>query len=185
MATALNKILCCHAYLAARRDRIRETRAKVKVDMAYPLVGLMLWFLFFIIVPRQKWRRYYPTLLFTALLATVCDLLGVVYLQWEYIGPNTGGLSLWSDLGIAPPSGGLAVYLQNKYPRWAWLNWSFWIAANALGERAFVEWGLIRYHYWNSLKATLFYVFFFGLVYLQDQWFKQGKNVKLWEMDEE
>lgn len=125
-------------------------------------------------VPRTQWRRYYPALLFTGLLAMVSDLLGVVFLQWEYIGPTTGGVSLWSDLGIAPPSGGLAVYLHNKFPKWAWLNWSFWIIANAIGERFFVGWGLIRYHHWDSLKATLFYFLFFGLVYLQEQWYKRG-----------
>lgn len=140
--------------------------------MAYRIIGLALWLAFLTIVPRKEWRWAYPALIFTGLLGTVCDLMGVVYLQWEYIGPNVGGLSLWSDLGIAPPSGGLAVYFHHRFPRWAWLNWSFWIIANAIGERLFVNWGLIRYHQWNSLKATLFYLLFFALVYLQDRWYR-------------
>lgn len=144
--------------------------------MAYCLVGLGLWLVFFIIVPKSEWRRLYPTLVFTALLGTVADLYGVVYGQWEYIGPNVGGLSLWSDLGIAPPQGGLAVYLQNKYPKWSSWNWLFWIAANAVGEWAFVQWGLIRYHEWTTLKASLFYFPFFALIYIQHQIFGNRLN---------
>jgi len=141
------------------------------------LVGTGLWLLFFVSVPRREWRALYPTLVFTALLAVLTDLCGVVYGQWEYIGPTTGGLSLWSDLGFAPPQGGLAVYLQRRFPRWAWANWLFWIGANALGERLFVQWGLIRYHQWNSLKASLFYIPFFALIYLQDRWWRKQKTV--------
>jgi len=111
-------------------------------------------------------------LIFTALLATVADIYGVMYKQWEYIGPTTGGISLWSDLGIAPPQGGLAIYLQRRFPRWSVVNWLFWIGANALGEWLFVRWGLIRYHEWNTLKATLFYFPFFALIYLQDRWWR-------------
>jgi hypothetical protein len=142
--------------------------------MGYRIFGLALWLAFFLIVPIKHWRWVYPAVIFTALLALVCDLLGVVFLQWEYIGPVTGGLSLWSDLGIAPPSGGLAVYLHHRYPRWAWLNWSFWIFANAIGEWVFVKMGFIRYHEWNSLKATLFYLLFFAIIYLQDRWYRGG-----------
>lgn len=145
--------------------------------LVYPLVGISLWLLFLCLVPRREWRTLYPTLLFTALLGTVADLLGVTYRQWEYIGPTTGGLSLWSDLAIAPPQGGFAVYLQKKYPRRSWLNWLFWVVANACGERLFVHWGLIRYHQWNSLKATLFYFPFFALIFLQERWWrKTGKG---------
>lgn len=140
--------------------------------MLYRIVGLGLWFAFLLIVPRTKWREYYPPLLFTALLAVICDLLGVVYLQWEYVGPTVGGLSLWSDLGIAPPSGALAVYLHHHFPKRRVINWGFWIVANSVGERVFVEWGLIRYHHWNSLSATLFYFLFFALIYLQDRWYR-------------
>ncbi|HHT48431.1 MAG TPA: hypothetical protein GXZ98_03970 [Firmicutes bacterium] len=138
------------------------------------MVGIGLWLLFFLLVPRREWRSLYPTLLFTALLGTVADLLGVTYWQWEYIGPTVGGLSLWSDLAIAPPQGGFAVYLQKKFPRWSWWNWLFWIAANACGERLFVQWGLIRYHQWNSLKATLFYFPFFALIFIQDWWWRRA-----------
>src|SRR5690554_2215475 len=131
--------------------------------MAYAFTGLVLWFAFFLLVPKGEWRNYYSTVIFTALLATVCDLLGVVYRQWVYIGPTVGGVSLWSDLGIAPPQGGLAVYFQRKFPARAWANWLFWISANALGERLFVQWGLISHLNWNSLKATIFIFFFSGL----------------------
>ena len=140
--------------------------------LAYRLVGVGLWLLFLLIVPRRQWRALYPTLLFTALLAIVADLLGVVYGQWEYIGPTTGGLSLWSDLGFAPPQGGLAVYISKRYPRWTWLNWFFWIGANGLGEWLFVQWGLIRYHQWTTFKASLFYIPFFALIYLQERWWR-------------
>lgn len=139
--------------------------------MAYALTGLGLWFAFFLLVPRGEWRNYYSTVIFTALLATVSDLLGVVYRQWVYIGPTVGGLSLWSDLGIAPPQGGLAAYFHRKYPARAWANWLFWAGANALGERLFLQWGLIQYVNWTSLKATLFYLLFFALIYLQDRFF--------------
>lgn len=150
--------------------------------MYYRIVGLGLWFAFFLLVPRKQWREYYPALLFTALLALVADLMGVVYLQWEYIGPTTGGLSLWSDLGIAPPSGALAIYFHRHFPRWRIVNWSFWIIANAIGERVFVGWNLIRYHHWDTLKATLFYFLFFALVYLQDRWYRSTRKPKAdWE----
>lgn len=144
--------------------------------MAYQLVGLGLWLAFLLIVPLREWRRYYPTLVFTALLGVVADLCGVVYKQWEYIGPTIGGLSLWSDLGIAPPQGGLAAYLTDKYPRWSLLNWLAWIFANAFGEWVFVQWGLIRYHQWSTLKATVFYFPFFIFIYLQYKWWRRGTN---------
>ncbi len=147
--------------------------------MPYRLVGLGLWFLFLILVPRKERRELYPSLVFTALLGTVADLYGVTYKQWEYIGPTTGGLSLWSDLGIAPPQGGFAVYLHRRYPRWSWVNWLFWIGANAFGEWLFVKWGLIRYHEWNSWKATFFYFPFIALIYLQDQWWGRVKESRL------
>lgn len=137
--------------------------------MAYGVAGLALWLVFFLVVPPGERRACYPTLVFTALLATIADLLGVVYNQWEYIGPTIGGLSIWSDLGIAPPQGGLAVYLQRKYPAWTRVNWLFWIGANAVGERLFVQWGLIQYHMWTSLKATLFYFLFFAVIYVQNR----------------
>jgi hypothetical protein len=143
------------------------------VLVAYRFVGILLWLAFFIVVPRKQWRWCYPTLIFTALWATFADLMGVVYLQWEYIGPTTGGLSLWADLGFAPPSGALAIYLHHQYPRWAWLNWTFWIVANSVGEWLFVNWGLIRYHGWNTLQASLFYFLFFAVIYLQDQWYRR------------
>lgn len=139
--------------------------------MLYALTGLALWFAFFLLVPRKEWRNCYNALIFTALLATVCDLLGVVYGQWIYIGPTVGGVSLWSDLGIAPPQGGLAVYFQRKFPARAWVNWLFWVGANALGERLFVHWGLIHYHNWTSLKAIMFYFLFFAMIYIQDRLF--------------
>ncbi|HBG17176.1 MAG TPA: hypothetical protein DDW93_10380 [Firmicutes bacterium] len=140
--------------------------------MPYRLVGLGLWLLFFLIISRKDWKALYPALVFTALLGTVADIYGVMYKQWEYIGPTTGGISLWSDLGIAPPQGGFAIYLHRRFPRWSWLNWLFWISANAVGEWLFVHWGLIRYHQWSSLKATLFYFPFFALIYLQERWWK-------------
>lgn len=143
--------------------------------MLYRLIGVGLWLAFFLIVPVKKWRRYYPTLVFTALLGTVADLLGVVYNQWEYIGPTTGGLSLWSDLGLAPPQGGLAAYFHDKYRKLSFYNWLFWIAANSVGEWVFVQLGLIHYDQWSTLKATFFYFPFFALIYLQYRWW-QGND---------
>ena len=111
------------------------------MNLAYRLVGVGLWLLFLLIVPRRQWRALYPTLLFTALLAIVADLLGVVYGQWEYIGPTTGGLSLWSDLGFAPPTRGLAVYISKRYPV-DLVELVLWIGANGLGEMALCTVGL-------------------------------------------
>jgi len=144
----------------------------------YRLIGVGLWLAFFLIVPVKKWRRYYPTLVFTALLGTVADLFGVVYNQWEYIGPTTGGLSLWSDLGLAPPQGGLAVYFHDKYRKLSFYNWFFWIVANSVGEWVFVRWGLIHYHQWSTWKATLFYFPFFALIYLQYRWWLGNDGVQ-------
>ena len=146
--------------------------------MAYQVAWLGLWLAFLLIVPTREWRRYYPTLLFTALLGVVADLCGVVYNQWEYIGPTTGGLSLWSDLGFAPPQGGLAAYFSDKYPKWSVLNWLAWILANAIGEWTFVQWGLIRYHQWSTVKATIFYFPFFIFIYLQYRWWRVNNSAQ-------
>lgn len=140
--------------------------------MGYRIVGLALWLAIFLILPKKLWRWVYPAVIFTACFATVCDIMGVVFLQWEYIGPTVGGISLWSDLGIAPPQGGLAVYFHHRYPRWTWANWLFWILADSLGEWVFVQLGFIRYHQWTTLKASLFYVLFFAVIYLQDRWYR-------------
>ena len=78
--------------------------------------------------------------------------------------------------GIAPTRGACRLFVKTL-PRWSWLNWLFWIGANALGEWLFVQWGLIRYHQWNTFKASLFYVPFFALIYLQEQWWRQKRAV--------
>ena len=79
--------------------------------MAYILVTVALWVFFLLWVPYER-TRYYPTLLFSALLALVADLYGVTFDQWAYHGPVVGTLSLWSDLGIAPAESGLFIVFQ-------------------------------------------------------------------------
>ena len=141
--------------------------------MAYILVTIMLWTIFGLLTPWRDWRRYYPTLIFSALLGTICDLMGVVFDQWAYYGPTLGALSLWSDLGIAPAEGGLFVRLFPKR-RKPWLIILYllgWGVFNAWWEWFFVLMGWIGYDKWNPLRAGIFYFLFFGLVGIQEYWY--------------
>jgi hypothetical protein len=141
--------------------------------MAYLLPTLLLAICLALILPRRDWRAYYPLLLFAALLGTVSDLCGVVYQQWVYYGPVVGGLSLWSDLGIAPLEAAIFIRLFNRQWRmskrlgYLWV----WSAGNAFFEWAYVRFGWIGYHHWNPGRAFLFYLFFFSLVWLEEYWY--------------
>ncbi len=145
--------------------------------MAYIIITIILWLIFWKFVPLKSWRDYYPTLLFSGLLGTICDLLGVVFKQWVYYGPVVGGLSLWSDLGIAVAEGGLFIrFFPAGKNRWYQMGYLlFWSILNGIAEWLFVMAGWIGYHHWNPLRATLFYVFFFGFIWLQEFWYN-GTN---------
>ncbi len=141
--------------------------------MAYILVTIALWAIFALVVPFSKWRDYYPTLLATALLGTLCDLLGVTFDQWIYYGPTVGHLSLWSDLGIAPAEGGLFVrffpkQLSHVYQVIYIVGWSL---LNALFEWFFVWMGWIGYDHWSVLRAFIFYILFFLVIWWQESWY--------------
>ncbi len=152
--------------------------------MAYILTTIVLWVLLVLLVPAREWRRYYPTLLFSALLGTISDLLGVVLNQWSYYGPVVGSLSLWSDLGIAPAEGGIFLRLfpgQKFGPRTRLLRifyWGLWAFFNAILELFFVRMGWIGYHRWNTWKAFIFYLFFFGLIWVQEYWYNGTGKLK-------
>ena len=122
---------------------------------------IMFWAAFFWAVRPREWRRYYPQVLFGALLGTICDLVGVTTFQWHYFGPTTGGLSLWADLGVAPAEAGLFIWSLRRFARWQWAAWGFWTIGNAFGEWLFVRRDWIVYGYWHPIKAFLFYVGFF------------------------
>ncbi len=140
--------------------------------MPYILTTITLWIVFGALVPFREWRKYYPALLFSALLGTICDLLGVVFDQWSYYGPVVGQLSLWSDLGIAPAEGGLFIRLfPQKKSFIRTLYFGLWALANALMEWFFVWVGWIGYNQWNFVKAFIFYLFFFGLIWVQEYWY--------------
>jgi hypothetical protein len=152
--------------------------------MAYILPTITLWVLFILLVPVREWRRYYPTLIFSALLGIVSDLLGVVLDQWAYNGPVVGALSLWSDLGIAPAEGGLFIRLFPKQKFGARTQfiqifyWGLWAFSNAMLEWFFVRVGWIGYDRWNPWKAFIFYLFFFGLIWVQEYWYNGTGKLK-------
>jgi hypothetical protein len=148
--------------------------------MAYILPTLFLMIVFARFIPIRQWRSYYPTLLFTAVLGTVCDLCGVVFHQWVYYGPVVGGLSLWSDLGIAPLEGALFIRLFSGSWRIgkSLLYLLGWAAGNAFFEWFYVQAGWIGYDHWNPLRAFLFYIFFFSLVWLQEYWYNGAGRVR-------
>lgn len=143
------------------------------IFMGYILSTIILWIAFRYFVPFKDWRKFYPTLIFTALLAVVCDLMGVVFDQWVYYGPVVGGLSLWSDLGIAPAEGGLFIRFyparSNNLVKGSYLI--FWSAFNAFFEWFFVKVDWIGYDQWNPVRAFIFYIFFFSLVWTQEYWY--------------
>ena len=141
--------------------------------MAYILCTLFIMALFIMLVPRGEWKKFYPSLNFSALIGIVSDLFGVVFNQWAYHGPTVGGLSLWSVLGIAPAEGGLFIRLFPASKHW-YLKIGYligWSLLNTTGEWFFVQAGWIEYIQWNSFRAFLFYLFFFGAVWLQEYWY--------------
>jgi hypothetical protein len=141
--------------------------------MAYILVTIGLWTLFFVLVPRQERRKYYPTFLFSALLGVISDLYGVINKQWYYSGPVVGGLSLWSNLGIAPAESGLFIYffpINNKHIVKIGY-FALWSLGNAACEWFFVLVGWIGYIHWNPTRAAIFYGFFWWGVWGQEYWF--------------
>ena len=141
--------------------------------MSYILTTFFLWFFFGWLNRFRDWRKYYPSLIFSALLAVVADLLGFVLNQWAYHGPTVGGLSLWSVLGIAPAEGGLFIRLFPMRHHWLLkISYLFgWSLLNTSGEWFFVETGWIEYIQWNVLRALLFYFFFFGAIWVQEYWY--------------
>ncbi|MGQ9779546.1 MAG: hypothetical protein ACUVRM_06680 [Bacillota bacterium] len=134
--------------------------------MGYILLAVAFWLAFFVLVPRAAWRSLYPEILFGALLGTISDLIGVGTFQWHYLGPTVCGLSLWADLGVAPPAAGLFIWSLGRFRRHPWSVWGFWVLGNTLGEWFFVRRGWIIYGYWHPLKAFLFYLGFFILLRL-------------------
>lgn len=141
--------------------------------MEYILSTAVVWILFALAVPFRKWREYYTLLIFTALLGTVSDIGGVVFNQWRYYGPTVGGVSLWSNLGIAPPVAGLFIrlYPSSEKTLIQGVYLGAWALLNTLLEGFFVLAGWIIYHQWNSWRAFVFYVAFFGLIGLQEYWY--------------
>ena len=137
--------------------------------MTYILLTIAAWSAFFWLVRSAEWRRYYPQMLFGALLGTLSDLIGVTTFQWHYFGPTTGGLSLWSDIGVAPAETALFTWSLRRFSRWQWAAWLFWTIGNAVGEWVFVRRDWIVYGYWQPLKAFLFYVGFFACLHLHWQ----------------
>jgi hypothetical protein len=149
--------------------------------MPYILPTFLLAIALLLLLPRNDWRAYYPALLFAALLGTVCDLCGVVFKQWVYYGPVVGGLSLWSDLGIAPLEGVIFIRLFDRRWRLGWrlLYLTGWSGGNAFFEWFYVYLGWIGYHHWNPRRAFLFYICFFGLVWLQEYWYNGTGRLRL------
>ena len=133
----------------------------------------VLWLVFGWLNRFRDWRKYYSSLTFSALIAIVADILGIVLNQWAYHGPTVGGLSLWSVLGIAPAEGGLFIRLFPAAAYW-YLKTGYligWSLLNTAGEWLFVQAGWIQYLQWNSFRAFLFYFFFFGAIWLQEYWY--------------
>jgi len=126
------------------------------------MITAVFWAVFFLVVRPSDWYRYYPQMLFGAILGTLCDLIGVATGQWNYLGPTTGGLSLWSDLGIAPAEAALFLWSGRRFShRFNWLSWLFWPVGNTLGEWLLVRGHLIAYGHWRVSKALAFYLAFF------------------------
>ncbi len=149
--------------------------------MAYIIGTLFLWVLLVLIIAPYKERKtYYSALIFSGLLGIISDLYGVTYNQWIYNGPTVGGLSLWSVLGIAPAEGGLFIRLFPTRHHWL-LKTSYlfgWSLLNTAGEWFFMETGWIEYIQWNPLRALLFYLFFFGAVWVQEYWYNGTGRIR-------
>jgi hypothetical protein len=148
--------------------------------MAFILVTIVLWILFFLLIPNSERREYYSTLLFSALLAVIADLCGVVFDQWAYYGPVVGTLSLWSDLGIAPAESGLFIYyFPLKAGRLVKIGYlAFWSLGNAAFEWFFVWVGWIGYDHWNPVRATVFYVVYWIAVGSQEYWYNATNRLR-------
>ncbi len=148
--------------------------------MAYILVAVALWVLFFWFIADYERGKYYPTLLFSALLALVADLFGVTFDQWAYHGPVVGALSLWSDLGIAPAESGLFMRFYptpfNKAAKICYFT--IWSMGNALGEWLFVQQGWIVYHRWTPIRAAVFYYLYWAAVWTQEYWYNATGRLK-------
>lgn len=148
--------------------------------MAYILVAVALWVFFFWLISDSERAKYYPTLLFSALLALVADLCGVTLDQWAYHGPVVGTLSLWSDLGIAPAESGLFMRFYpapfNKLAKIFYFT--IWSMVNTLGEWLFVQQGWIVYDRWNPIRATVFYYLYWTAVWAQEYWYNATGRLK-------
>ncbi|NLY74447.1 MAG: hypothetical protein GX075_04015, partial [Firmicutes bacterium] len=138
--------------------------------MAFLSCALIISLVLTVFVFHKDFKEYYPTLIFSALVAVISDLFGIVSNQWIYHGPTVGGLSLWSVLGIAPAEGGLFIRLfpksENRLIKAGY--WVGWALLNTFGEWFFVQAGWIEYIKWNSWRAFLYYLFFFGAVWFQE-----------------
>lgn len=148
--------------------------------MVYIYSTIAVWTAFFVLIPVRRWRDYYPVILFSALLGLVCDIYGVAYQQWVYHGPIVGGLSLWANLGIAPAEGGLFIRLYPTGKKW-FIQGGYlgaWAFINMVLERLFVAAGWIGYQRWNSGRAFIFYLAFFGLVGLQEYWYNGSGRLR-------
>jgi hypothetical protein len=141
--------------------------------MAFILVTVALWIFLFILIPYRVRSRYYPTLLFSALLALVADLCGVTFDLWAYHGPVVGTLSLWSDLGIAPAESGLFIrFFPILSNRWIKIGYfTIWSIGNAWCEWLFAWAGWIAYDHWNPIRATVFYFLYWIAVWGQEYWY--------------
>ena len=148
--------------------------------MAYIITSTFLWFTCLFLVRFKGLREYFSTFIFTALLGILSDVFGVVLNQWAYHGPTVGGLSLWSVLGIAPAEGGLFIRFFPAQHRWLVIisYLLFWSLINTVGEWFFVQAGWIEYIQWNVFRAFLFYLFFFGAVWLQEYWYNGTGRVR-------
>lgn len=147
----------------------------IYVAATFVLVMVFLW-----LVPFDQWREYYPTLIWGALFGMVSDIFGVITDQWRYIEPNVDGLSFWSTLGIGPIESGLFVRLFPK-ANGAVVQGGYlvlWAGLNALTEWIFVLKGWIGYINWNPGRAFMYYILFFGLVWLQEYWYNGTSRIR-------
>ena len=148
--------------------------------MAFILATLVLWTLFFLLIPNHERFRYYPTISFSALLALVADVCGVTFDQWAYYGLVIGTLSLWSDLGIAPAESVLFIkfFPVNGYLFGKIVYLAIWSIVNAAFEWFFVRMGWIGYDHWNPMRATVFYFFYWTVIWTQEYWYNATGRLK-------
>ena len=148
--------------------------------MIYFICTNLLWVMYIVLISPKNIRRYYPVLLFSSLFGIVSDLVGVITNQWTYHGQTVGNLSLWSVLGIASAEGGLYIRLfpKSKSVMFKIGYWVFWAILNTLGELFLVKAGWIGYIQWNSFRAFIYYLFFFGAVWLQEYWYNGTGRIR-------